>query len=113
MGTLYAICRVKKIKSLTALKAHAGHVARTRETPNAAKALTPLNRVVRLCYSRMPFVRAYPRESQEMVFDADDKAFAFFGGACARGIYDYVPRHVIVILCPERLCALRGISFCD
>ena len=24
---------------------------------------------LRLCYSRMPFVRAYPRESQEMVFD--------------------------------------------
>ena len=43
---------------------------------------------VRLCHSRMPFVRAYPRETQEMVFDAHDKAFAFFGGACARGIYD-------------------------
>jgi transposase len=43
---------------------------------------------VRLCHSRMPFVRAYPRESQEMVFDAHDKAFAFFGGACTRGIYD-------------------------
>ncbi len=43
---------------------------------------------VRLCCSRMLFVRAYPRESQEMVFDAHDKAFAFFGGACARGIYD-------------------------
>jgi len=36
----------------------------------------------------MFFVRAYPRESQEMVFDAHDKAFAFFGGACQRGIYD-------------------------
>ena len=34
---------------------------------------------VRLCHSRMLFVRAYPRESQEMVFDAHDKAFAFFG----------------------------------
>ena len=43
---------------------------------------------VRLCHSRMLFVRAYPRESQEMVFDAHDKAFAFFRGACARGIYD-------------------------
>ncbi len=43
---------------------------------------------VRLSYSRMPFVRAYPRETQEMVFDAHDRAFAFFGGACARGIYD-------------------------
>ena len=43
---------------------------------------------IRLCHSRMLFVRAYPRETQEMVFDAHDKAFAFFDGACARGIYD-------------------------
>ncbi len=43
---------------------------------------------VRLCHSRMFFVRAYPRESQEMVFDAHDKAFAFFKGVCTRGIYD-------------------------
>ena len=43
---------------------------------------------VRLCHSRMMFVRAYPRETQEMVFDAHDKAFVFFGGACTRGIYD-------------------------
>jgi transposase len=43
---------------------------------------------VRLCYSRMLFVRAYPRESQEMVFDAHIRAFAFFKGACTRGIYD-------------------------
>jgi transposase len=43
---------------------------------------------VRLCHSRMLFVRAYPRETQEMVFDAHDRAFAFFRGACARGIYD-------------------------
>jgi len=43
---------------------------------------------VRLCHSRMMFVRAYPRETQEMVFDAHDRAFAFFKGACARGVYD-------------------------
>jgi transposase len=43
---------------------------------------------VRLCHSRMMFVRAYPRETQEMVFDAHERAFAFFRGACARGIYD-------------------------
>jgi transposase len=36
---------------------------------------------VRLCHSRMLFVRAYPRETQEMVFDAHDRAFAFFKGA--------------------------------
>jgi transposase len=43
---------------------------------------------VRLSHSRMPFIRAYPRETQEMVFDAHDKAFAFFGGACDTSIYD-------------------------
>ena len=43
---------------------------------------------VRLCHSRMPFVRAYPRESQEMVFDAHEKAFQFFKGVPRRGIYD-------------------------
>ena len=43
---------------------------------------------MRLCHSRMFFVRAYPRESQEMALDAHDKAFAFFKGACERGIYD-------------------------
>src|SRR5205085_2185470 len=43
---------------------------------------------VRLCHSRMLFVRAYPRETQEMVFDAHNRAFGFFKGTCTRGIYD-------------------------
>jgi hypothetical protein len=43
---------------------------------------------LRLCHSRMPFVRAYPRESQEMVFDAHARAFEFYRGTCTRGIYD-------------------------
>ncbi len=42
----------------------------------------------RLCHSRMPYIRAYPRQSQEMMFDAHARAFAFWGGACERGIYD-------------------------
>ena len=43
---------------------------------------------VRLCHSRMMCARAYMRASQEMVFDAHDRAFAFFRGTCTRGIYD-------------------------
>jgi len=43
---------------------------------------------VRLCASRAVYVRVYPRESQEMVFDAHARAFAFFGGVPTRGIYD-------------------------
>src|SRR3954454_18079171 len=52
---------------------------------------------VRLCHSRMLFVRAYPRETQEMVFDAHDRAFAFFKGACTRGIYDNMKTAVDVV----------------
>src|SRR6266852_5447909 len=33
---------------------------------------------VRLCHSRMLFARVYPRETQEMVFDPHDRAFALF-----------------------------------
>jgi hypothetical protein len=39
---------------------------------------------MRLCHSRMLFARAYPRESQEMVFDAHSSAFAFQGRLHAR-----------------------------
>jgi len=53
---------------------------------------------VRLCHSRMLFVRVYPRETQEMVFDAHDRAFAFFKGTCQRGIYDNMKTAVETIL---------------
>jgi len=39
---------------------------------------------MKLSHSRMPFVRVYFRETQELVFDAHDKAFQFYGGLPAR-----------------------------
>jgi len=42
----------------------------------------------RLTHSRAMFVVAYPRETQEMVLDAHDRAFAFFGGAPQKMVYD-------------------------
>lgn len=42
----------------------------------------------RLTHSRKMFVVAYPRETQEMVFDAHNRAFAFFGGVPKRMVYD-------------------------
>ena len=42
----------------------------------------------RLSYSRKMFVVAYPCETQEMVLDAHNKAFAFFGGVPLRMVYD-------------------------
>jgi transposase len=42
----------------------------------------------RLTFSRQMFVVAYPGETQEMVFDAHNRAFAFFGGVPQRMVYD-------------------------
>jgi transposase len=69
---------------------------------------------LRLCHSRMPFVRVYPRESQEMVFDAHDRAFAFFKGACTRGIYDNMKTAVeTVFLGKERQFNRRFLQMCS
>ncbi len=69
---------------------------------------------VRLCHSRMMFARAYMRESQEMVFDAHDKAFAFFRGACTRGIYDNMKTAVeAVFVGKERLYNRRFLQMCS
>jgi transposase len=53
---------------------------------------------LRLCCSRMFLAIAYPRETQEMVFDAHIRAFEFFGGVCHRGIYDNLKTVVNKIL---------------
>ena len=69
---------------------------------------------VRLCHSRMLFVRAYPRETQEMVFDAHDRAFAFFKGACTRGIYDNMKTAVETIFVgKERAYNRRFLQMCS
>ncbi len=68
---------------------------------------------VRLCHSRMMFARAYMRESQEMVFDAHDRAFAFFKGTCTRGIYDNMKTAVETIFVGrERAYNRRFLQMC-
>src|SRR5438132_10456168 len=67
---------------------------------------------VRLCHSRMPFVRVYPRETQEMVFDAHDRAFALFKGACRRGIYDNMKTAVETILVGPTGCTIGASCRC-
>ena len=62
----------------------------------------------------MLFVRAYPRETQEMVFDAHDRAFVLFKGACRRGIYDNMKTAVETIFVGKqrgfRQFLLRGVK---
>jgi transposase len=69
---------------------------------------------VRLCHSRMMFVRDYPRETQEMVFVAHDRAFAFFRGTCTRGIYDNMKTAVDAIFVgKERAYNRRFLQMCS
>lgn len=53
---------------------------------------------LRLCNSRAFLCVAYPRETQEMVFDAHILGFDFFGGVCRKGIYDNLKTVVNKIL---------------
>src|SRR5580692_9743585 len=69
---------------------------------------------VRLCHSRMMLVRAYPRETQEMVFDAHERAFAFFRGACTRGIYDNMKTAVeTIFIGKDRQYNRRFLQMCS
>ena len=65
---------------------------------------------MKLSHSRMPFVRVYFRETQELVFDAHDKAFQFYGGVCRRGIYDNMKTAVEAIFVARR--ANTTAAFC-
>ena len=69
---------------------------------------------MRLCHSRMMLVRAYPRETQEMVFDAHERAFAFFKGACTRGIYDNMKTAVeTIFIGKDRQYNRRFLQMCS
>lgn len=69
---------------------------------------------VRLCHSRMPFVAVYPRQTQEMVFDAHARAAAFYGGLCERGVYDNMKTAVdAVFVGKERRFNRRFLQMCS
>ncbi len=69
---------------------------------------------LRLCYSRAFFLSAYPRESQEMVFDAHARAFAHLGGIPRRGIYDNMKTAIdAIFLGKERRYNRRFLAMCN
>ena len=63
----------------------------------------------KLSHSRAFFPRAYLAQTHEMLFDAYYHAFEVFGGIPERGLYDYVPRHIIVLMWPSALCCQGAI----
>jgi len=69
---------------------------------------------VRLCHSRAFYLAAYPRESQEMVFDAHARAFEFLGGVPRRGIYDNLkPAVDAIFVGRERRYNRRFLVMCN
>ena len=58
-----------------------------------------LQPVARSCARQitMQLVQIFPREGQEMVFEAHERSFRFFGGVCQRGIYDNMKTAVTTV----------------
>jgi len=62
----------------------------------------------------MMLARAYPRETQEMMFDAHERAFAFFRGACTRGVYDNMKTAVeTIFIGKDRQYNRRFLQMCS
>ena len=69
---------------------------------------------MRLCHSRVLLVQTFPREGQEMVFEAHERSFRFFGGVCRRGIYDNMKTVVqTVFIGKERAYNRRFLQMCS
>src|SRR5215207_178607 len=61
--------------------------------------------LMRLMYSGRDFAWIYERQDQISFLDGHVRAFAHFDGVPARVAYDYVARHIIVVMCPRVICA--------
>lgn len=69
---------------------------------------------IRLSHSRYFLMVAYPNEQLEMVLDAHEQAFSFFGGTCRKGIYDNMKTAVKTVLWgKEREFNRRFLQMCS
>ena len=60
-----------------------------------------------LCHSRKGYSEVVWRQTTDNFITALENAFHYFGGVPKRLVIDYVPRHIIDLLCPAPLCG-RG-----
>jgi transposase len=60
--------------------------------------------LVVLGYSRLLWVRFFPRKNTAALYEGLEAAFRFFGGVPRELLFDYVDRHIIEVLCPVALC---------
>jgi transposase len=61
--------------------------------------------VMVLSYSRQIFLRFFPDARMENFLRGHAAAFTAWGGVPRVLLYDYVPGHVIVLMCRPPLCA--------
>jgi len=57
--------------------------------------------------SNKTYAEAFANEQLPAWLRAHCHAFAFFQGVARITVIDYVPRHIINLLCPARICALK------
>jgi transposase len=64
--------------------------------------------IATLGWSRATYVEFVTDERLQTLLGCHERAFYFFGGVPREVLYDYVARHIIVFLCPSRLCCHQG-----
>ena len=74
--------------------------------PNSGRYRRPRLFVMTLRYSRRSFRRVVWKSSQQVWAQLHEEAFRYFGGVPSYIVLDYVPGHVIAVMCLSRLCGL-------
>jgi hypothetical protein len=64
--------------------------------------------VLTLTYSRWIFLHFFLDQSLENFLRGHVYAFADLQGVARHLLYDYVAGHIVVVLCPFRLCAVAA-----
>jgi transposase len=60
--------------------------------------------LMRACHSGASFVIAFESETQQAFLEGHVAALEWYGGVFDLIRYEYVPRHIFRLLCPNRLC---------
>lgn len=74
--------------------------------PSGRKRRPWMLRVVLSC-SRKGYSEVVWRQTTDNFITALENAFHYFGGVPRRLVIDYVPRHIIIVMCPAPLCGQR------
>ncbi|EQD75970.1 transposase, partial [mine drainage metagenome] len=64
--------------------------------------------VAALGYSNAIHAQGFADQTATSWLQGQHQAFVAFGGVPRIGVCDYVARHIIRLMCPSQLCALRA-----